>query len=240
MFFPRSNSAYAYNSLADFYTDANDYLANPNRTTSPVTLRRFQVQYMNLPGLDKPLQPLEAWYVGGYVQDQWHVQSNVTVTAGLRVDTPIFKNTAYDNPNVDALTFRDENGNASRTTAASCLIATPLWSPRVGFNWDVSERSDDADSRRHRHLHRETGLRVDFESDRQHRRADRQHPGRQHHDAAVQPDAAVSTGRRRVDRRPGRELRAGRHRIRISSSRRRGAPTSRVDRMLPWGIVGDR
>ena len=28
----------------DFYTDANGYLANPNRTTSPVTLRRFQVR----------------------------------------------------------------------------------------------------------------------------------------------------------------------------------------------------
>ena len=34
-----SQSVYTYNSLADFYTDANDYLANPNRTTSPVTLR---------------------------------------------------------------------------------------------------------------------------------------------------------------------------------------------------------
>jgi hypothetical protein len=50
VFFARSNSAYAYNTLADFYADANDLLANPNRTTSPITLRRFQVQYSNLPG----------------------------------------------------------------------------------------------------------------------------------------------------------------------------------------------
>src|SRR6185503_11659485 len=28
-------SAYSYNSLADFYTDARDFLANPNRTTAP-------------------------------------------------------------------------------------------------------------------------------------------------------------------------------------------------------------
>ena len=35
VFFPGKQSAYVYNSLADFYTDANDYLANPNRTTSP-------------------------------------------------------------------------------------------------------------------------------------------------------------------------------------------------------------
>ena len=39
VFFPGKQSAYVYNSLADFYTDANDYLANPNRTMSPVTLR---------------------------------------------------------------------------------------------------------------------------------------------------------------------------------------------------------
>ena len=39
-------SDYVYNSLADFYTDANGFLANPNRTTSPVTLRRFKVRYI--------------------------------------------------------------------------------------------------------------------------------------------------------------------------------------------------
>jgi hypothetical protein len=138
VFFARSNSVYAYNSLADFYADANDYLANPNRTTSPVTLRRFQIQYNNLPGLTKPLQPLEAWYAGGYVQDQWHVKSNVTVTAGMRVDAAIFKNTAYDNPNADALTFRDQNGNAVHYNSGQLPKTTPLWSPRVGFNWDVN------------------------------------------------------------------------------------------------------
>ena len=50
MFFPGKQSAYVYNSLNDFYTDANDFLANPNRTVSPVTLRRFQVRYINIPG----------------------------------------------------------------------------------------------------------------------------------------------------------------------------------------------
>ena len=49
-----------YNSLEDFYTDARDFLANPTRTTSPVTLRRFKVRDSNVPNLDKPLQPLQA------------------------------------------------------------------------------------------------------------------------------------------------------------------------------------
>jgi hypothetical protein len=42
VFFPGSQSFYGYNSLADFYTDANGYLANPNRTASPVTLQRVR------------------------------------------------------------------------------------------------------------------------------------------------------------------------------------------------------
>ncbi|MEO8256005.1 MAG: carboxypeptidase regulatory-like domain-containing protein [Acidobacteriota bacterium] len=138
VFFARSNSVYVYNTLADFYTDANDYLANPARTAAPVTLRRFEVQYPNLPGLDKPLQPLEAWYVGGYVQDQWRARSNLTVTAGIRVDAPIFKNTAFNNPNVNALTFRAEDGSPVQYNSGELPKATPLWSPRVGFNWDLA------------------------------------------------------------------------------------------------------
>ena len=64
-------SAYVYNSLADFYADANGYLANPNRTVSPVTLLRFQVRWNSIPGQKKPLQPLDVMYAGGYLQDEW-------------------------------------------------------------------------------------------------------------------------------------------------------------------------
>ena len=88
VFFPGSQSVYSYNSLADFYTDANDYVANPNRTTSPITLRRFQVRWSNIPGQDEPMQPLEVWYAGGYAQDEWAVRDNLKITAGIRLDVP--------------------------------------------------------------------------------------------------------------------------------------------------------
>ena len=106
-------SAYSYNSLADFYTDANSYLANPNRTVSPVTLGIFQVKYLLQPGqTTPPLQPLDVIYAGGYIQDEWRPQTNLTVTAGIRIDVPKFGNTAFDNPVADALTFRDQDGSA--------------------------------------------------------------------------------------------------------------------------------
>ncbi|MBI3492183.1 MAG: TonB-dependent receptor [Acidobacteria bacterium] len=138
VFFPGKQSAYVYNSLADFYTDANGYLANPNRTVSPVTLRRFQVRYMNIPGLDKPIQPLDVWYTSAYAQDEWRPRTNITVTAGVRVDVASWGNTAYDNPAVDALTFRDQGGNAIKYNSGALPKASPLWSPRVGFNYDLN------------------------------------------------------------------------------------------------------
>jgi hypothetical protein len=138
VFFSGKQSAYVYNSLADFYTDANDFLANPNRTTSPISLRRFQVRDMNIPGLDKPLQPLDVVYSSGYVQDEFRPLSNLTLTGGIRVDVAAWGDTAYPNPNVDALTFRDPSGSPVQFSTGALPKASPLWSPRVGFNWDVA------------------------------------------------------------------------------------------------------
>jgi hypothetical protein len=138
VFFPGKQSAYVYNSLNDFYTDLDGYLANPNRTTSPVSLRRFQVRYTNIPGQEKPIQPLSVWYSGGYVQDVWRPRQNVTLTAGIRMDIAKFGDTAYGNPNVNALTFRDETGAAVQYDTGKLPDSKPLWSPRLGFNWDVS------------------------------------------------------------------------------------------------------
>mgnify|MGYP006273276015 CR=1 FL=1 len=131
-------SSYAYNSLQDFYTDALDYLANPNRTVSPVNLRFFKVRYSNKPGLEKPLQPLTVWYSGGYVQDEWRPRRDVTVTAGLRLDASVFAPTAYQNVKADALTFRDSDGSPVQYKSGKMPDSKILWSPRVALNWDVA------------------------------------------------------------------------------------------------------
>ncbi|CAN5776611.1 carboxypeptidase regulatory-like domain-containing protein [soil metagenome] len=137
VFFPGSQSAYVYNSLADFYTDANNFLANSNRTTSPVSLRRFQLRWSNIPGMDRPVQPLEVFYGGLYAQDEWQVTDDLRLTIGARMDVPVFGATGFANANADALTFRDEDGNPVQYSTASLPDANPLFSPRVGFNWDV-------------------------------------------------------------------------------------------------------
>jgi hypothetical protein len=137
IFFPGSQSAYVYNSLQDFYTDANDYRANPNRTTSPVTLRRFQVRWSNIPGQEKPIQPLEVFYAGVYAQDEWQVNPDLKVTVGARMDIPFFGDTGFKNAEVDGMSFRDEFGNTVKYSTSKLPDANPLFSPRVGVNWDV-------------------------------------------------------------------------------------------------------
>ncbi len=138
VFFPGSQSVYVYNSLADFYTDAQGYLANPNRTTSPVTLRRFQVRWANIPGMEKPIQPLEVQYTSLYAQDEFRMRPDLTITAGVRMDVAAFGDTAFTNSVADALTFRDPSGNSIQYSTGKLPDATPLWSPRVGFNWNVN------------------------------------------------------------------------------------------------------
>lgn len=137
VFFPGSQSVYVYNSLEDFYTDANDYLSNPNRTTSPVTLRRFQVRWTNIPGQDKPVQPLKVFYAGVYAQDEFRAHPNLNLTLGLRVDVPFFSETGFANREADQLTFREEDGSPVQYSTEKLPDANPLFSPRLGFNWDV-------------------------------------------------------------------------------------------------------
>ena len=138
VFFPGSQSAYVYRSLADFYADANGYLANPNRTTSPVSLRRFQVRWANIPGMEKPVQPLEVNYFGAYAQDDWRPRSDLSITLGVRLDVPVFAETGFANPIANALTFRDEDGNAVQYQTEKLPDPAILWSPRVGFNWALN------------------------------------------------------------------------------------------------------
>jgi hypothetical protein len=137
IFFPGSQSVYVYNSLADFYKDADNFLANGNTVASGVTQRRFQVRWNNIPGSEKPVQPLEVNYGGVFIQDEWQARPNLKFTAGLRVDVPIFEQTALRNTQMESYYFRTPGSAYVNYRTDALPEANLLWSPRVGFNWDV-------------------------------------------------------------------------------------------------------
>jgi hypothetical protein len=136
VFFPGSQSAYVYNSLEDFYADANAFLTN---TTPTATQRRFQVRYSNIPGQVKPVQPLKVLYTGLYGQDEIQVNKDLNVTVGLRIDVPFFGETGFRNTEVEGFNFRNPAGETVKFRTDKLPDPNILWSPRVGFNYDLSK-----------------------------------------------------------------------------------------------------
>src|SRR5205823_11355415 len=60
--------------------------------------------------------------------DQWRTRPNLTVTYGVRLDAPNFP----DKPRANPLTVADFGHGTD------VVPAPKMWSPRVGFNWDLS------------------------------------------------------------------------------------------------------
>ena len=78
---------------------------------------------------DDPRRPtaFEAGMIGFYVNDQWRVNNNLTLTGGLRVDMPRYPDSPSFNPIV-------EQAIGWRTDAIPS--EDPVLSPRIGFNWN--------------------------------------------------------------------------------------------------------
>lgn len=139
LFFPASNGVYVFNSLADFYTAANDYLDNPTNTMSPVQYDRFQFRYSALEGAASPIQVLKTHRVDIYGQDNFQVNDNFKVLFGVRLGTFFYENTALENPAISGLDFIDVDESRGYKINTGKMPKTQiLWEPRLGFNWDVT------------------------------------------------------------------------------------------------------
>ena len=102
--------------------------------------------------------------LSAYAQDEWKIGKNFRLTYGLRIDKPAYSNASFKDPQFNANgTFKgtynqasptvpnndnqvlfDANGNRVTNGVGKGLDNTkfpttkPLFSPRVGFNWDVN------------------------------------------------------------------------------------------------------
>jgi len=132
LFFPASNGVYIFNSLADFYTAANQSLANGGRP-STLAPARFQYRYSALPGGIEPLQVLKTNRLDLYVQDEYNATKNLKLTFGLRANVISFENTALENKAITAMTF----ANGEKWNTGVMPKTQLLFEPRFGFNYDV-------------------------------------------------------------------------------------------------------
>jgi hypothetical protein len=76
--------------------------------------------------------------LGFYLQDEYPVSERLNLTYGLRVDFPMYFTNPIDNPFSRGLTALDANGNPETVDQSQLPSATPLWAPRLGFNWNAS------------------------------------------------------------------------------------------------------
>jgi hypothetical protein len=75
---------------------------------------------------DGPVADFDVRQLGGYIEDRWSADPRLTITVGLRVDLPLL-DAPVRNPALDSI---------MGINTASFPKANPLWSPRLGFNFD--------------------------------------------------------------------------------------------------------
>lgn len=133
LFLQNYYGSYVYNSTgAGALTNISNFEAN---TSAPNT---YAVGYSTSSDpTDKAAANLHAAQLSLYGGDIWNVTDKFKLTYGLRVDMPVYfnkppANTGFDN---DA-TFANFNVKTEQMP-----VVTPLFSPRVGYNYDVSGNS---------------------------------------------------------------------------------------------------
>ncbi len=155
-----------FNSIGDFLTKVpNDdpFLLKPDFSgLEPISAAQSYAKNRAAAGVWTFYYLTVAQY-SAYAQDEWKAGKNFRVTYGLRVDAPSYNNARYKTPNLnldgtfkgtflegsptiannDNQVLYDENGNRVTNGVGKDLDNTrfptkkPLFSPRVGFNWDV-------------------------------------------------------------------------------------------------------
>lgn len=112
LFIQDAYGAYTFSSIANFQAGlAQQYYYYYSNTSNPQEAAQFSVQQF-----------------GFYAGDKWRAASNFTLTYGARIDLPRFPDKPLANP-VAVADFG----------YATDVVPSPaMWSPRAGFNWDLS------------------------------------------------------------------------------------------------------
>ncbi|REA61597.1 cell envelope biogenesis protein OmpA [Dyadobacter luteus] len=113
-------SYYRYNSVQDFLTEKAPSVYG---VTYPFQNDTWATVNFGLGGL--------------YLQDKFAVNDRLNLTLGVRADMPFFFDEPLNNPAIDNLKLLDINGNETTFSTKTWPKSKPLFSPRLGVNYDV-------------------------------------------------------------------------------------------------------
>ena len=105
---------YEFNTLADLQNNTPSY---------------YQRVYSQKADDPKPAATFSVNQLGFYIQDEWTVVPTFKLSYGVRMDVPFLPTKPDYNPNVAA----DFPGYSTANVPSGNI----MWSPRLGFNWDV-------------------------------------------------------------------------------------------------------
>jgi len=129
MFMRRAYGDYSFDNVSDF---VNGELASD-----------YRIGYSLIDDVrgdgSKAAADFRSFQFGLYIQDEWQVKDNLKVTAGLRVDIPMFLDDPTERPGFNDTTIAklEQHYDLKGAQSGSMPKSQLLWSPRIGFNWDV-------------------------------------------------------------------------------------------------------
>lgn len=133
LFIQNLYGCYYFNNPDDFFAYYNAYMAGETGIGDYIYRYYFNQANEEVTGDPRWKAEFGASQLGFYAQDKWEITNNFQLTYGLRMDIPIF----FDKPTENA-TFNEwaaSNGYKYKTNQK--LSSSPMWSPRVGFRWDI-------------------------------------------------------------------------------------------------------
>ncbi|MBT1703001.1 TonB-dependent receptor [Chryseosolibacter indicus] len=131
VFTQQINGVYLYSSIDNFINNVTAPTTIPSSNSNAPS--QYLLQYSAIEGNPAPGAEWNAAQLGFYAQDEYSGFKNLTLTLGFRVDVPIFSTDLPQNPVSDEMTFV----NGQRIRVGRLPKTSPLYSPRIGVNWDV-------------------------------------------------------------------------------------------------------
>ncbi len=137
LFIQDNYGTYYFNNVDDFkmFMNGQTTASSDGGTTYYNTLNQYRYSSANVSVTGDPrwAPAFAAGQIGFYAQDKFNITPNFELTYGLRMDIPLF----FDTPTENA----DFNNSAAlqgwNVVTNHKLSSTPMWSPRVGFRWNV-------------------------------------------------------------------------------------------------------
>ena len=120
--------SYTYNSLDDF-------LSIGTADEKAPLYYDYSIPRAEITGTNRWKPKFGAAQLGFYAQDEWSVTNLFRLTYGLRVDIPVFFDKPIANEDFNSSSVAQEYGVTNNQMASSKV----LWSPRVGFRWNLDE-----------------------------------------------------------------------------------------------------